>query len=95
MQAIIDSITAHASAINWNGPAAFIAVVLVVLLIFQRWSMFLIVVLTVVLGWGAQDFIVMNLDNGKQVITLPFLIYAGGGGILIILLLYRFFKSAL
>ncbi len=95
MQAIFDTITAHASAINWNGPAAFVAVVLAVLLILQRWSMFLIVVLTVVLGWGAQDFIIMNLNNSEQVITLPFLIYAGGGGFLIILLLYRFLKSTL
>jgi hypothetical protein len=95
MQAMYDTILAQVSAIDWSGPAAFVAVVLGVLLIFQRWSMFLLVVVIVVLGWGAQDFIVMNLTNGERVVTLPFLIYAAGGGFLIILLLYKFFKSAL
>ena len=94
MQAIIDTIVDNFYAINWGGPAAFVAIIMAILLIFQRWSMFLIVVVTVVLGWGAQDFIIMNIGSDQQVINLPLIIYCIGGGLLVLLLLITFFKSS-
>ena len=94
MQPFIDTVLENFHAVDWGGPAAFVAIILAILFIFQRWSMFLIVVVTVVLGWGAQDFIIMNMGTDQQVVNLPFFIYCAGGGLLVLLLLIAFFKSS-
>ena len=95
MNDIVSMITENLKATDWSGPALFVVIILAILLILRKWSMFLLILLTVVLGWGAQDLIITNLESSQKVISVPFVIYCAGGGIIIILALVSFFKSSI
>ena len=80
--------------INWDGPALLVLIILAILLILRKWSMFLLIILTIVLGWGAEDLIITSMGTNQEIISVPLLIYCIGGGTIIILVLISFFKSA-
>lgn len=84
----------HLKAINWSGPALFVVIILAVLLILRKWSMLLLILLTIALGWGAQDLIITNLETKNEIASVPFVIYCIGGGLIIVLTLVSFFKSS-
>lgn len=84
----------HLKSIDWSGPALFVVFVLAVLLLLRKWSMLLLILLTITLAWGAQDLIITNLESSNKVVSVPFIIYCVGGGIIIILSLLSFFKSS-
>jgi len=81
--------------INWEGSAMFAIAILAILAIYRQWHILLITLLTIVLGWGAQEIIILNIETNVQVISVPFLVYCIGGGIVVILTLISFFKMAL
>ena len=95
MDVFFDNILENFRAINWEGPAMFGIIVLTTLAIFKQWKILLITLLTIVLGWGAEDLIIMNIANNLKVINMSLLIYCSGSVIVIILLLISFFKLAL
>jgi len=94
MQGFIDTIIWNIRNIDLQGPAIFVIIALAFLAVFRKWSMLLLILLTIVLGWGAQDLIITNMESSSDVVTVPFLIYCVGGGTIIILFLISFFKSA-
>ncbi len=81
--------------INWEGPAMFTIAGLAVLAIYRQWHVLLIVLFTIVLGWGAEDLIILNIETNMSIISISLLIYCAGGGIGLILALISFFKLAL
>jgi hypothetical protein len=81
--------------VDWEGPGVFAIILLTILALFRKWKILLITLLTVVLGWGAQDIIVMNLETNMRIISLSLLIYCIGGGLMIILSLISFFRMVL
>jgi len=95
MDMFIDTIMYNLESINWDGPAIFVVLILAILIIMRKWSMLLLIVLTIVLGWGAQDLIITNLDSDQELISVPLVIYSVGGGTILLLALYSFFKSSL
>ena len=95
MDAFIDMILQNLRAINWDGPAIFVVIILAILTVFRKWSMLLLIILTVVLGWGAQNLMITSIDSEIAVISVPFVIYCIGGGIIVILALISFFKSSI
>ncbi|MCK4824681.1 hypothetical protein KA005_53510 [bacterium] len=95
MENFISIVVNNIKSINWEGPASFGIILLALLAIFRKWSILLITLFTIVLGWGAQDLIITNLLTSNKVISVPLLIYSVGGGIVIILLLISFFKSSI
>ena len=94
METFIDNILWHITEIDWEGPAMFGVIILAVLAIFRQYYVLLLTLLTIVLGWGAEDLIILNLESNMQVISVSFLIYCIGGGIILILCLISFFKIA-
>ena len=78
---------------DWENPFTFVIVILVALLFMRKWSIFLLVLLTAALSWGARDMIIMNLDTKQQILDLPIIIYGVGGVLFIILTLWSFYKS--
>jgi len=94
MDAFISMIIQHLRGINWEGPAIFAIILLVLLAIFRKWSILLLTLLTIVLGWGAEDLIITNISNNTDIISVPFLIYCIGGGLILIFILVSFFKSS-
>ena len=95
MDVFFDNILENFRTINWEGPAMFGIIVLTTLAIFKQWKILLITLLTIVLGWGVQDLIIMNIANNMKIITVPLLIYCIGGGIALLLFLISFLKLAL
>jgi len=91
----IDNIIWHITEINWEGPAMFAVIILTILAVFRQWHILLLLLLTVVLGWGAEDFIVFNLETNMRVISLSFMIYCVGGGLILMFCLISFFKMAM
>ena len=78
---------------NWNNPFTFVIVVLVGLLILKKISMFLLVMLTVILGYGAQDLMITNINSESELISLPLIVYGVGGVSFIVLSLVSFYRS--
>ena len=95
MEVYIDIFRQNLLSINWDGPAIFVVLILAVLIILRKWSMLLMILLTIVLGWGAQDLIITNYESEQQIVSVPLVIYCVGGGTVILLALYSFFKSSI
>ncbi|MHB9028358.1 MAG: hypothetical protein ACYC9O_06285 [Candidatus Latescibacterota bacterium] len=79
--------------IDYQGPAMFVIVFLALLAVFRRWSILLLALLTIVLGWGAQDLIILNMESQSRIVSMPLLIYGFGGFIILVLVLVSFYKS--
>ena len=95
MSVFIDNILWNLMNINWEGSAMFAIAILAILAIYRQWHILLITLLTIVLGWGAQEIIILNIETKVQVTSVPFLVYCIGGGIVVILTIISFFKMAL
>ncbi len=93
MEHIIDMLVANVKGINYQGPAAFVIGFLALLAFFRKFSILLITLLVIVLGWGAQDLIILNIKSQNQVVNLPLIIYGCGGTLILVLVLYSFYKS--
>ena len=52
--------------------------------------LFLIVLATIVIGWGAQDLMITSAGTSKEVNSMPLIIYGIGGVVFIILSLITF-----
>lgn len=94
MDALIQSALEYIKNYNWASPFTFIIVVLVGLLILKKFSMFLIVLATVVIGWGAQDLMITSATSNKEIVSLPLIIYSVGGVAFIVLSLISFYRSS-
>lgn len=95
MSNFLDAILQNLVVIDWEGPAMFAIVFLTLLAIFRQWHILLITLFMIVLGWGAQDLIIMNIETNMQIMSVPVLIYCIGGGLGLILILISFFKLAI
>ena len=95
MGGFIDMILSNLQGIDWTGPAIFVVIILVVLLVLRKWAVLLLIVLTITLAWGAQDLIITNLESSDRAISVPFIIYCVGGGTILIIALISFFKSSI
>ena len=93
MSGFIDLILENLRTINWEGPAAFVVAVMAVFVFFRKWSLILLVILTVVISWGAEDLIILNLESKNEVISAPLLVYIVGGLTVFLLALFSFYKS--
>ena len=94
MNTFIDNVLWNFSHINWEGSAMFAIIVLSMFALFRQWHILLLTLLMIVLGWGAQDIIIMNAVSDAKIISLPLLIYCTGGGLVIILCIIAFLKTA-
>ena len=93
MDAFVDIIMKNLTNINWAGPAIFVVAVLVIFAFFRKFTLVLLIILTIVIGWGAQDMIILNMNTDNELINVPFLVYSIGGVTVFFLALYSFFKS--
>ncbi len=93
MGGFVDLILEHLRAINWEGPAAFVVAVITVFAFFRKWSLILLILFTVVISWGAEDLIILNLESKNEVISAPLLVYIVGGLSVFLLALFSFYKS--
>jgi hypothetical protein len=93
MEQIFTNISSNFIHINWQGPAAFVVAILAILALLRKWSVILLFLLVVVIGWGAQDMIIMNLDTQDKLVSIPLLAYTIGGALVLIVAFFSFFKS--
>ncbi len=93
MDAFVDIIIENLTNINWEGPAAFVVAALAIFAFFRKFTLVLLIILTVVIGWGAQDMIILNLNSDHELISVPFLVFSIGGVTVFFLALFSFFKS--
>ena len=94
MNTFIDNVLWNFSHINWEGSGMLAIVMLALFALFRLWHILLLTLLVIVLGWGAQDIIIMNAASDSKIISLPLLVYCTGGGLVIILCLIAFLKTA-
>ena len=93
MNVFLDIIVEHLRTIDWQGPAAFVVVVLALFAFLRKFSIVLLIIFIVVLSWGAEDLIILNLDTQDQLISAPLLIYIIGGLSVLLLAFYSFYRS--
>ena len=94
MNGFIENIVKQTAAINWEGPAMFSVVVLAVLAVFRQWRVLLVTLLTIVLGWGAGDLIIYNIETSIRFVSVSLVIYSTGGVVCLILILISFLRMA-
>ena len=92
MDSFFDVVIENLKHVNWEGPAAFVVAIMAVFAFMRKWSLLLLVILTIAIGWGAENLIILNLDTDNEMISLPLLVYAIGGVCIFLLALYSFFK---
>lgn len=93
MEGLLDILIERLTTINWAGPGAFVAAILVVFTFLKKFSLVLLITLTIVIGWGAEDLMISNLETSNDIISAPLLVYAIGGVTVFFLILHSFFKS--
>ena len=93
MQGLIDTILENMTSINWEGPAAFVVAIIVIFVFMRKWSMLLLIILTIAISWGAEDLMIQSLESKDEIISVPLLTYIIGGIAVFILTLISFFKS--
>ena len=93
MESLLDRIVENLTKINWEGPSAFVVALLAIFAFLRKFTLVLLIILTVVIGWGAEDLIVLNLNTNDRIISAPLLVYIIGGVTVFFLTLYSFFKS--
>ena len=93
MDQLIAKVLSNLQHINWESPAAFVVALIAVFALMKRWSLVLLIVLTIVLGWGAEDMIVLNLTTEDRIVSLPFLIYIVGSVVVFLFAMTSFFKT--
>lgn len=93
MDSFIDNIITNLTAVNLEGPAAFVVALLALFAFLRKYSLVLLIILTIVLAWGAQDIILLSINTDDEVISLPLLIYIVGGVCVFLVALFSFFKS--
>jgi len=93
MEGLLDKIIGHLTTINWEGPAAFVVAILAIFAFFRKFFLVLLIILTIVIGWGAEDLIILNLETNDKIINAPLIVYAVGGVTVFFLILHSFFKS--
>ena len=81
--------------VNWEGPVMFLIIILALLSVFRQWHILLLVLMTIVIGWGAEDIMLLNIETSNNIVSLSLVIYCCGGGIALVLSLLAFFKYAL
>jgi hypothetical protein len=94
MDDLIQSSLENIKTYDWSSPFTFIIVILAGLLILRKFSMFIIVLATVVIGWGAQDLMITNAESNKDVVSIPLIVYGVGGVVFIVLSLISFYRSS-
>ena len=92
MDQLISKVLSNLQHINWESPAAFVVALIALFALMKRWSLILLIILTVVLGWGAEDMIVLNLTTEDRIVSLPFLIYIIGSSVIFLFAITSFFK---
>lgn len=93
MDYMISTIMRHIKTIDYDGPAMFVIIFLTLLAVFRKWTILLVTLLVIVLGWGAQDLIIMNMRTNSAMVSIPLLIYSTGGVVILLLILFSFYKS--
>jgi hypothetical protein len=93
MDFILENVIRHVKNFSFSSPAIFVIVLLVFLAVFRKWSILLLTIFVIVLGWGAQDLMIMNIKTNSSFVSLPFLVYCFGGVLVLVLILYSFYKS--
>ncbi|MFC1541350.1 hypothetical protein ACFL50_02735 [Candidatus Latescibacterota bacterium] len=95
LDTFIENILWNLSHIDWEGTAMFAIILLAILAVFRQWHILLLTLLVIVLGWGLQDIIIMNVESDMKVMSVPLFVYCVGGGVILILSLISFLKLAL
>ena len=93
MENLLDKIIGNLTAINWEGPAAFVVAILSIFAFLRKFFLVLLIILTIVIGWGAEDLILLNMETNDKIINAPLLVYVVGGIAVFFLALHSFFKS--
>ena len=93
MEGFLDIIIERLTTIDWHGPAVFVVAAIAFFALLRKWSLLLLLTLTVVIGWGAEDLILLNLETNDEMISVPLLIYGVGGVTIFFLAIFSFFKS--
>ena len=93
MELFIDRIVENLGAVDFEGPAAFVVAFLALFAFLRKFSLVLVIILTIALAWGAQDIILLSISTDDEVISLTLLIYAVGGLCVFVTALFSFFKA--
>jgi hypothetical protein len=93
MDQMISNIMVNIKGIDFESPVMFVIIVLALLAVFRKWSIVLVSLLMIVLGWGAQDLMITNIKTSSTIVSIPLIIYGVGGVIILVLTLYSFYKS--
>ena len=82
MVTFIERVFTYIHTYDLDSPFSFFIIILTILILFRKWGILLLILMTLFLSFYTRDIIIINLITKQELITLPFIIY-GVGSILI------------
>lgn len=93
MDALIQTLKNYYTTYNWDNPLTFVFIIGAGLLFFRKFTIFLVLVATVVTGTIVRNMMVLNLNTNREVIPLDWIVYGIGGLLFVVFLLISFYRS--
>ena len=69
---------------DWNSPEAFWAAILMATILMQRWGIFFMVILVLVIGANIEKVLVLDFTFNNFTVTAPFMVYLIGAVIVFV-----------
>ncbi len=93
MEHIIQIIGDYVRNFNWNSLEAFWVAALGMSFLFQRWMLFFIIVLIMVLGDNIEKVLVFDYTFNNYTVTAPFIVYVVGGVVVFVMAFISLFRT--
>ena len=92
---MMETIFTRIQTYNGESPLSFIIIIFFMLVLFRKWGILLLSLLTLFLGWYARDLIILHLITHREIVSVPLVIYGIGGTLIGVVSLITFIKYML
>jgi hypothetical protein len=92
MEALVQVVSDNIQSYDWNSPFTMLIVIMGFLALLKKWGMFMTLMITIILGIGGTNLIIMNAETAKQLVSVPMFVYTAGGIVLAIVTLFSYIK---
>ena len=93
MDALIQTVRNYLASYDWDNPLTFVFVIAAGLLFFRKFSIFIVLVATVIAGTIVRNMIVLNINTNHEIVALDWIVYGIGGLLFVVYLLISFYRS--
>ena len=79
-------------SIDWETPQAFVVAALLIFLIWKKWGLILLTLMTLFIGSIIENYFVFNIELNSVPISSPLIVYTVGSIVIIIMVIVSLVK---